>query len=569
MKADRKIIIYQALPRLFGNQNHTHKQNGTLAENGAGKFSDFTPMTLYEIRRLGVTHIWYTGVIEHATRTDYTSCGIAKSHRAVVKGNAGSPYAIKDYYDIDPDLAENVKYRMAEFEALVERTHRAGMKVIIDFVANHVARQYHSDAKSAIVQNLGRQDNVFKSFDPNNNFYYLPGQALTLHFGATEEDFEYSEFPAKVTGNNCFSLYPTKNDWYETVKLNYGVDYMNGGTTHFDPVPNTWSKMLDILLFWIGKGVDGFRCDMAEMAPVEFWNWVIPRAKATREICFIAEVYNPDLYRDYLGKGHFDYLYDKVGLYDTLRGVICEKAGAGEITRCWQNVEGIQQHMVGFMENHDEQRIASDFFAGSAQAGFPGMIVVATIHTNPVMIYAGQELGERGMDEEGFSGRDGRTTIFDYWSLECIQNWIHNQQFDDELLTEEQKTLRRSYAQLLNIAGREPAIGQGTFFDLMYVNKGHAHFNEQRQYAFLRKYEREVILVVVNFDRTEQSVRIVIPPDAFRILHIPDNVAAELTDLFTGAQSIGTLTASCPYQVTVPACSGKLLKFSYPEVEMI
>jgi glycosidase len=563
MKTDQKVIIYQTLPRLFGNRNRTCKNSGSLAENGSGKFSDFTPIALYEIRKLGVTHIWYAGVIEHATRTDRATCGIPRDHGAVVKGIAGSPYAIRDYYDVDPDLAEIVSCRMAEFEELIDRTHRAGLKVIIDFVANHVARHYYSDAKPAIVRNLGRQDNTFKRFDPNNNFYYMPGQALTLHFDAAEEDFEYSEFPAKATGNNCFSLHPTKEDWYETVKLNYGVDYANGGATHFDPVPDTWVKMLDILLFWMGKGVDGFRCDMAEMVPVEFWRWVIPRVKATREICFIAEVYRPELYRDYLQQGHFDYLYDKVGLYDTLRDVICGKVGAAAITRCWQNVEGIQAHMLNFLENHDEQRIASDFFAGSAQAGFPGMIVAATLHTSPVMVYFGQELGERGMDEEGYSGCDGRTTIFDYWSLESIQNWMNDQKFDGALLSEDQKSLRRDYARLLTVSGLEPAIVKGSFFDLMYANKENPYFNDHRLYAFLRKYEQEVLLAVVNFDRTEQAAHVVIPPEAFRLLHIPDNETAELTDLLTGIQSVGTLTEACPYGMTVPGFSGKLLKFKY------
>jgi glycosidase len=563
MKNVQKIIIYQTLPRLFGNQNRALVPNGSLTENGVGKFSDYTPLSLYEIRRLGVTHVWYTGVIEHATQTDYSAFGIAKDHRAVVKGQAGSPYAIKDYYDVNPDLADSVPCRMAEFEDLIERTHRAGLKVIIDFVANHVARGYYSDVKPAIVRNLGRQDDAFRSFDPNNNFYYLPGQSLTLHFDAEEEDFEYSEFPAKVTGNDCFSLSPTRNDWYETVKLNYGVDYGDGGSKHFDPVPDTWVKMLDILLFWVGKKVDGFRCDMAEMVPVEFWGWAIPRVKATKEVCFIAEIYKPELYQGYLREGHFDYLYDKVGLYDTLREVISGNAGPEAITRCRRSVEGIQPHMLAFLENHDEQRIASDFFAGSARAGFPGMIVAATIHTNPVLIYAGQELGERGMDAEGFSGRDGRTSIFDYWSLKCLQNWIHDQQFDGALLSGEENALRRSYALLLNLAGREPAIVQGGFFDLMYANRGNPYFNGHRVYTFLRKQEQEVILVVANFDGAEQNVRINLPPEAFEALNIPDNHAARLTDLFTGEQSVGTLTAACPYQAAVPAYSGRMLKFDY------
>lgn len=562
VNSERKIIIYQTLPRLFGNRNPACRKNGSLAENGSGKFADFTPRVLDEIRQLGVTHIWYTGIIEHATRTAYTAYGMARDHAAAVKGVAGSPYAVRDYYDVDPDLAEDVPRRMAEFEELVERTHRAGLKVIIDFVPNHVARRYHSDARPVTVSSLGQHDNTFRSFDPDNNFYYLPGQALTLHFDAGEEDFEYSEFPARATGNNCFSLHPSKDDWYDTVKLNYGVDCAGDGSCHFDPVPDTWTKMLDILLFWAGKGVDGFRCDMVEMVPVEFWRRVIPEVRATRDVCFIAEIYRPERYRDYL-RGHFDFLYDKAGLYDTLRDVICGKAGAAAITRCWQSVEDIRDHMLCFLENHDEQRIASDFFAGSAEAGFPGMIVAATLHVNPLMIYFGQELGERGMDEEGYSGRDGRTTIFDYWSLESIRNWMNGGQFDGALLTGAQKTLRRAYVRLLNAVCREPAIVKGEFFDLMYVNRDSPYFNDRRQYAFLRKYGQEAILTVVNFDPAEQTVRVVIPPEAFRLLHIPDNQPATRTDLFTGEQSLGTLTEACPYEMTVPGYSGKLLKFRY------
>ncbi|MDR0758488.1 MAG: alpha-amylase [Tannerella sp.] len=563
-----KLIIYQVFPRIFGNREKTRRKNGSLAENGAGKFSSFTAKVLSEIRKNGFTHIWYTGIIEHATQTDYTAYGIAKDHNAVVKGKAGSPYAIKDYYDVDPDLADFVPERMKEFEALIRRTHDAGMKVIIDFVPNHVARQYRSDAKPVTVQDLGEHDNVFKNFDPNNNFYYLPGQTLVLHFGAEQEDFEYSEFPARATGNDCFSPFPGRDDWYETVKLNYGIDYLHGRARHFDPIPSTWRKMLDILLFWTKKGVDGFRCDMVEMAPVEFWNWAVPRVKAERNVCFIAEVYNPALYREYLREGRFDYLYDKVGLYDTLRDVICGRKRADSITQCWQAVDDIRPHMLAFLENHDEQRIASAFFAGYAQAGFPGMIVAATLGVNPVMVYFGQELGEPGMDDEGFSGCDGRTTIFDYWSLECLQHRLNGETFDGSRLSEEQKSLCRSYAQLMCIAGSEPAIRRGAFFDLMYANAHNPFFNSQYIYAFLRKYRADVVLVVANFERaTAQPVRIHIPPEAFAVLNFTDNRAAVLTDLLTGKQTVGTLTAACPFEVSVPAHSGKLLRFKYGDIE--
>ena len=564
-----KVVIYQVFPRWFGNLNAGLVHNGTIIDNGVGKFSFFTPKALASIKELGVTHIWYTGVIEHATRTDYTFFHIQKDHSAVVKGNAGSPYAIKDYYDVDPDLADSVMNRMEEFEDLVARTHDAGLKVIIDFVPNHVAREYHSDVRLPFVEDLGQRDNTTKAFDPNNNFYYLPGQALTLPF-ATETDpefYEYGEFPAKVTGNDCFSAHPGRNDWYETVKLNYGVDYLNGHAKHFDPIPSTWLKMRDILLFWAGKGVDGFRCDMAEMVPVQFWQWVIPIVKQAYNVCFIAEVYNPSLYRDYIFTGHFDYLYDKVGLYDTLRAVMCGHQYASDITRCWQSLEGIQEHMLNFLENHDEQRIASDFFARSPWPGIPGLAVAALMNTNPVMIYSGQELGEPGMDEEGFSGRDGRTTIFDYWSLRSLRDWINGGKFDGGHLGSEQRLLRDLYRRILNIAASEPAIVNGAFYDLMYVNGKNPYFNAHHQYAFLRKYENEVILVVANFDHAEQKVRVAIPADAFQTLGFGENRAATETDLLTGHTTISTLTDAWPYQVIIPGNSVRILKFTYEKGE--
>jgi Glycosidases len=560
-----KTIIYQVFPRLFGNTNAKLMKNGSRESNGVGKFSAFSSKALKKIKELGVTHIWYTGVIEHATQTDYSINGIGRDHSAIVKGKAGSPYAIKDYFDIDPDLADKVENRKTEFDSLVQRTHKEGLKVIIDFVPNHVARQYASDSIPQFLKDLGQNEKTSKAFDINNNFYYFPGKVLSIHFDRQEqvEHIDYNEFPAKATGNDCFNTSPGCNDWYETVKLNYGIDYMNGGKRHFDPIPSTWFVMRDILKFWAGKGVDGFRCDMAEMVPVEFWHWVIPQVKQVANVIFIAEVYNPNEYRNYINHGSFDYLYDKVGLYDTLRDVTCGHAPAKNITSCWQAVDDIRRNMLNFMENHDEQRIASDFFAGNGFWGIPSLIVSAMINTNPFMIYSGQELGERGMDEEGFSGRDGRTTIFDYWSVSSIRNWVNNFKFDGELLTDEQKKLRELYVKILNIAKTEDVISKGVLHDLMYANDMNPRFDNNKVYAFLRKYENEVLLVAVNFDSSEKNTFINIPGNAFTSLGIVDNKVAELEDMLTGEKSVSTLTEYCPYQVTLPPHSGKLLKFKY------
>lgn len=558
-----KLFIYQVLPRLFGNDKNLNKENGTIEENGVGKFSSFDNKALKEIRKMGFTHIWFTGVLEHASKTDYTSYGIQKDQPDVVKGYAGSPYAIRDYYDVSPDLADVVENRMQEFEALIERTHKNGMKVIIDFVPNHVARQYHSDSKPKKVKDFGAEDNTTVGFDPDNNFYYLPNQKLELQFPVQEGENAYVEYPAKATGNDCFSNKPSITDWYETVKLNYGVNYANGKANCFTPTPDTWLKMKDILLFWTAKGVDGFRCDMAEMVPVEFWNWVIPKVKVkNKSLIFIAEVYNPELYHKYVDWGLFDYLYDKVGLYDTLRNVINHHQPSSDITSCWQQIDGLQPKMLNFLENHDEQRIASDFFAGDAFKAVPGMIVTATMNINPVMIYFGQELGERGMDKEGFSGIDGRTSIFDYWSVDSVRKWRNNGAFGNKELTEEQIKLHKFYTQLIQISREEKSIYEGKFFDLMYVNYDNPELDPTKQYAFVRSAKDEFLIIVVNFDSKPVDVAVRIPSRAFEFMNIEPQRIKKAKELFSKKNFVLSSQWDRALFINIDEYSGKIIKFS-------
>ena len=544
-----KVIIYQIFTRLYGNRNTTRKANGTIAENGCGKFADFTPKVLKNMAAMGVSHVWYTGIIRHATQTDYTAYGIPRQHPAVVKGKAGSPYAIADYYDVDPDLAVDVQQRMQEFEQLVQRTHEAGLKVIIDFVPNHVARQYKSICKPRKVRDLGEDDNVLHGFDAQNNFYYCPGERFTPYFDLYQGEVDpYLEEPAKATGNDHFDNAPGKSDWYETVKLNYGVDYYAGRIGHFDPIPDTWQKMTDILLFWAKKGIDGFRCDMAEMVPAEFWAYATKIVKKRyKDLVFIGEVYNPFEYRRYLAAG-FDWLYDKVGMYDTMRAVICGHAPVSAISQAWQQTDDIRDHMLYFLENHDEQRVASDFFAADGRKGVPGMIVSVLMQQNPFMLYAGEEYGERGMDREGFSGNDGRTTIFDYWSIDTLCR------ADNQKLTEKEELLCETHKKVLQVARKEKAISQGVSFDLMYVN-GHLC----RQYAFLRKADDELLLVVANFDEQEVIIDVNIPTHAFDYLEMKEkNVIA--TDLLTKEKLAMRLKKDGAVRMSVCGLGGRVWK---------
>ncbi|MBO4721884.1 MAG: alpha-amylase [Muribaculaceae bacterium] len=550
-----KPIIYQLFPRLFTNVCDRCVPNGTIKRNGSGKMNDISLPVLKKLKDLGATHVWFTGVIRHATKTKYK--GIPDCNPYIVKGKAGSPYAITDYYDIDPDIAVRVKNRMSEFEQLIERTHDAGMRVIIDFVPNHVARQYHSIAKPQGVEDLGESDNKNLAFSPDNNFYYIPEQQFAPGIDLGSGDKFYYEKPAMATGNDCFHPYPSVNDWYETVKLNYGVDYATGERL-FMPIPSTWYKMLDILLFWASKGIDGFRCDMAHMVPVEFWNWAIPQVKAQHpHIIFIAELYDTAIYRDYIFRGYFDYLYDKVSLYDTLRAVTCGNASASAITGCWQAVEGMGDHMLNFLENHDEQRIASPQFAGDPFRALPALVVSATISRAPFMIYQGQELGEPALDAEGFSGQDGRTTIFDYWSIPTLRRWYNAGKCDTAKLTTPERELRRFYKKVLRLCNSEKALAQGEFYDLMYANR--ETMNCDKVYAYYRHYGDERLLIIANFGDQDEAINLHTPQHAFDIMRLKPG-KYQVKELLTGRELTLHLAPNLPASITIPHRNAVIFK---------
>ena len=525
----KKAVVYQVFTRLFGNTNTTNKPWGTLEENGVGKFADFNEKALAEIKGLGVTHIWYTGVPHHALINDYTAYGISNDDPDIVKGRAGSPYAVKDYYNVNPDLAIDPSKRLEEFKALIERTHTAGMKVIIDIVPNHVARSYKSLTNPEGVEDFGAQDDTSVEYAVNNNFYYVPGETFKvpewqddyLPLGAGENnlvDGKFTENPAKWTGNGSRLAQPNFNDWYETVKVNYGVrpdgikdfaelpdsigdkDYK----AHFEfwqdkTVPDSWKKFRDIALYWLDFGVDGFRYDMAEMVPVEFWSYLNSTIKMKNPEAFLlAEVYNPDLYRDYIRKGKMDYLYDKVELYDSIKHIMKGYGWTDHIPVVQKEMADIEHHMLHFLENHDEQRIASPDFVGDAELGKPAMVVSATLSTSPTMIYFGQEVGEPGAEDAGF-GKPTRTSIFDYVGVPHHQRWVNDKKFDGGQLQENEKKLRDFYRRLLNFTISSEAL-MGAYQEIHFYNKEHTEGYDHMLLSFVRWSANEKLIVLSNFD---------------------------------------------------------------------
>ncbi len=538
-----KAIIYQLMPRLYTNNRAANEvPDGDIGQNGVGKFNDITAAVLGGIKALGATHVWYTGIIRHGTATDYSAHGIPACDPHLVKGKAGSPYAIADYYDVDPDLAQDVDRRIDEWQKLIARTHRKGLRVVMDFVPNHVFRQYHSIAAPAGTADLGEGDNTGMFFDPQNNFHYITGEPLApngVDLGG------YTEMPAKATGNDCFNAHPGVNDWYETVKLNYGVDPWNG-SRHFDPIPSTWHKMLAILRYWAGMGVDAFRCDMVHMVPVDFWHWAIAAIKSEwPAVQFIAEIYDPALYDSYINYGGFDYLYDKVGLYDTLIGISKGHRPASDLTACWQATNGLQPHLLNFLENHDEQRLSSAQCLGNGESALPALVVSATISSAPFMLYMGQELGEPAQGAKGFSGDDGRTSIFDYCTVPSLVRMHKGRR----AMTAGEKSLQQYYSRLLSLCASLPALSRGSFFDLMWVNAGTV--DTRSVYCYLRHCGQQTALVVVNFGgETQAGIRI--PAHAFDVLKL-DAGTADAREELSGTALQVHLQPDCVVPVSLPA----------------
>ncbi|WP_456867832.1 alpha-amylase family glycosyl hydrolase [Galbibacter sp. BG1] len=555
-----KIVIYQVFTRLFGNTNTNNKPWGTIEENGVGKFADFTDKALQEIKDLGITHIWYTGVPHHALVNDYTEYGISNDDPEVVKGRAGSPYAVKDYYNVNPDLATNPANRLTEFKELIERTHHKNLKVIIDIVPNHVARNYEGISNPEGVESFGASDDTSVVYHKNNNFYYSPNEAFSLPdwrdgylpLGGEANaliDGEFDENPAKWTGNGSRASKPDQNDWYETVKVNYGVspeghrDFdtlpenfdSESYKKHFEfwqgkEVPSSWVKFKDIALYWLDFGVDGFRYDMAEMVPVEFWSYMNSAIKMKNPDAFLmAEVYNPDLYRDYIRLGKMDYLYDKVDMYDSLKHIMKGYGWTDHIPVVRNKYDDIESHMLYFLENHDEQRIASPEFVGNANTAKPAMTVLATIGTSPLMIYFGQELGEPGAEDAGF-GDPSRTSIFDYIGVPAHQRWMNKGKFDGGQSTEEEKSLRNFYKRLLNIAISNDAL-TGESREIHYYNKEHTKNYNHRVFSFVRFSKEEKLIVVTNFDtEVSHQFELRIPQDIISLWGLSENTY-ELEDL--------------------------------------
>lgn len=480
---------------------------------------------------MGFTHVWLTGVLEQTSATEYP--GIPSDDPVLLKGKAGSPYAIRDYFDVSADYAIEPENRLEEFSDLLDRCREAGLKTIIDFVPNHVSRSYHSDIRPEL--NFGESDDTTCFFDWDNNFYYLDGAGPMLL-----PEGEYSlEVVGRVTGNNAATWQPSLSDWYETVKLNYGHDYTKGRDTHqlpeasaqLDEVPDTWVKMDAILAYWQEMGVDGFRCDMAHMVPMPFWAWATRRAKLRDQQCyFMAEAYDGDpakmthsnVLEALLANG-FDTVYDGDS-YELVKSVVEDGRSATDLDELLWAPERLD-NMLRYAENHDEVRLASSHHWGGhgAQLGKVVTAFLSAAGPSPFMLYNGQEVGEVGDGDEGFAKDDGRSSIFDYGQLPAFSKWVNNGAYDGGQLSEDQQSLREWYVEWMQLM-QEPAFIRGGVYGLNSANLENQSFRAGDEpiaksiYAFLRhdRDSDEAFLIVLNFNPSHRSkdLEVTLPANA-------------------------------------------------------
>ena len=291
-------------------------------------------------------------------------------------------------------------------------------------------------------------------------------------------------------------------------------------------------KFKDIALYWTAKGVDGFRYDMAEMVPYEFWSYMNSAIKMANPDSFLmAEVYNPREYRNYIHLGKMDYLYDKVETYDKLKDVIQGRSWPDEISGIQYNMMDIEHHMLHFLDNHDEQRLASPEFAGSGERGKPLMVVSTTLSSSPTMIYFGQEVGEPGKEDAGF-GTHSRTSIFDYIGVPHHQRWMNNGKFDGGQLSSSEKELRDFYKRLLNFSLKSSAL-MGGYQEIQGANRNIVQGYDKDLYTFARWSKEEQLIVVANFSSTIASnYEMRVPADLLEKWNIKDGTYTLVDQLY-------------------------------------
>jgi glycosidase len=581
----KRPVIYQLFVRLFGNRKGGDRLNGTLATNGCGKFNDIDERVLLSLKEMGFTHLWLTGVLDQASGTSHP-------HRpaddpALLKGIAGSPYAIRDYFDVSADYAVDPARRREEFRELVDRCHAYGMGVFIDLVPNHVARSYRSQVRPDL--SFGEEDDPTVFFARDNHFFYLrpgdPGGGPPLRLPTTDAPCEKESLFGRVTGNNQITWSPSIHDWYETVKLNYGHDFTTGRDTSHLPgadasikeVPRTWRVMDEVIAYWQGMGVDGFRVDMAHMIPVEFWRWSLKRCRERNPAAYIfGEAYDSDPMKltsgdvlEALLEAGFDAVYDHP-MYKTVKAIYESGAWANDLDSL--TFSPTFHRVVRYAENHDEVRIASPLNWGGVgmAAGRPATAVLHGMGRGPVMIYNGQEVGEPALAKMGFGGGDGRTSIFDYGRMPEMVKWQMGS------LTLEQQDLREWYGKLLRLMG-EPAFTRGDFYGLNHANKENPFFGRIDDeavsghwlYAFLRRDAEtgQAFLIAANFHPTRvlEGVRIRIPSHAREWLGVDSEGKWQLVERLEDQQTIAVSAELAedegvgPFEV--PALSARIFEF--------
>ncbi len=503
-KINSNVVIYELPVR-------TYLAKGAHEEN-TGKLSYLTIEVLKEIKELGVDYIWIAGILENANPKIVDP--------DVVKGDAGSFYAIYDNWDISSQVGN-----LDEFDALIERAHSIGLRVLIDFIPNHTARVHKTDVVCKEEIDFGKGENPNENFSLDNNFYYLgsnstfvpPKTSLPGVDGFFDMDIFMPgiqfESPARVTGNNVLSALPQYHDWYETVKLNYGLNLFSDGKP-FIGASKTWKQMLDVAIYWLNKGVDGFRVDVTHGVAVEFWYYFINEVRKVQpNAFFVAEAFEEDPIKStgFSLEKLFDAGFDSVlngPMYWNLRrqALLSQNMNSSTYYHSPGSRKSILDNGYSFthyMGNHDEVRLASSFFAPSLESrvdrawlGLAYSIYAALLPGN-FLIHGGDEFQEEASLPGVFGGYDGRTSIFDFVYQPQTRTWLYEERPHWMI------NFREMYRRLFSLKKRIPfnikhSTSNPTFIDLMKIND--SKNISKWVSAYVRFFNNERYLVVMNAD---------------------------------------------------------------------
>jgi glycosidase len=327
------------------------------------------------------------------------------------KGTLGSPYSVQDYYGINPEFGT-----LDDFKSLVAAAHKNGMKIVIDLVANHTAW----DSKMA------------------------------------------KEHPEWFTKDSAGNFIPPVADWSDVIDLNYGNKDLR-------------RYMIEMLKYWVRDiGIDGYRCDVSEMVPVDFWDEARAALDSIKPVFMLSE----GMYAEHHLKA-FDMTYGW-NSYHTMADIFAGKKPAFEMDSVLirESLSYPKKSLrLRFSSNHDENAWDMPDIQKFGDDGAKMAAVLTNTFPGVPLLYNGQEVGSRE-----------KLGLFEKHEVD----WTKGKEWTD------------FYTTLYAIRKNNSALALG---DYQFVKNN----LPEKIYSFIRTDGRNTVLVAVNFSDKQQTATLTLP----------------------------------------------------------